>query len=307
MPTVRDNGAGGNYPRRGRGEWQRVSKARPCPICGRPDWCLFSGPANDPEAVICPRTESGKRAGEAGWLHILREDRDRGIRTTRTRRVPLRRAVAGNAEEADVGAMAQACQDALPPSSLRLALLARQLGVTEASLRRLGVGWSATHKAWTFPMRDAAGEVRGIRLRGPDGRKWSVKGGREGLFLPDGLDAAQRLLICEGATDTAAALDMGCAAVGRPSCSGGVDLLLRLVRARRPGELVIVADQDAPGQRGARDLAAELRGYVPTVRVITPPTKDLREWLRAGATAGDLAALIAATVPLQIRVTVTRR
>jgi phage/plasmid primase-like uncharacterized protein len=185
--------------------------------------------------------------------------------------------------------------------------LSRLLGVTEANLRRLGVGWSAQHHAWTFPMRDAAGEVRGIRLRGTDGRKWSVKGGREGLFLPDSLDASQRLLICEGPTDTAAAMDMGCAAVGRPSCTGGAGLLLRLVRDRRPAEVVVVADQDAPGQSGAAALAAELRGYVRVVRVITPPAKDLRAWRQSGASADDLAALIAATAPLTIKITITGR
>jgi hypothetical protein len=268
---------------------------------------LYAGPASDPEAVICPRTESGKRAGEAGWLHILREDRDRAMRSTRTRRVPLRRQAADGTEEADLGKLAQACAEALPPSSFLLGLLARRLGVTEGSLRRLGVGWSARHRAWTFPMYGAAGEVRGIRLRGLDGRKWSIKGGREGLFLPDGLDAAQRLLVCEGPSDTAAALDMGCEAVGRPSCTGGADLLLRLVRERRPGELVVVADHDAPGQRGAAALARVLAGYVPTVRLITPPVKDLRDWLRAGASAADLAKLIEATAPLRITIHVSTR
>jgi hypothetical protein len=288
-------------------DWHRVTRARPCPICGRPDWCLYAGPANDPEAVICPRTESGKRAGEAGWLHVLRRDRGGGQRPIRTRNVPLRPAAAGGADAADLATLARACAEALHPLSLRLALLARQLGVTEGSLRRLGVGWSAQHRAWTFPMYGAAGEVRGIRLRGADGRKWSIKGGREGLFLPRDLDASQRLLICEGPTDTAAALDMGCAAVGRPSCSGGLDLLLRLVRERHPAELLIVADGDAPGQRGAAVLARVLAGYVPTIRLVTPPAKDLRDWLRAGATAADLAKLIAGTAPLTITITLTRR
>jgi hypothetical protein len=301
MQRFRDGDTfGNNSDWRGRDEWQRVSKARPCPICGRPDWCLYLGPASDPEVVICPRVESSKRAGEAGWLHVLRDERNRGTRTTRTRHVTLRPQVAGGPEEADLGKLAKVYADALPSPSLRLALLARRLGVSEDSLRRLGVGWSAQHWAWTFPMKDAAGEVRGIRLRNTDGRKWAVRGGREGLFLPDGLDASRRLLVCEGPTDTAAALDMGCAAVGRPSCSGGVDLLLRLVRARRPTEVVVVADGDLPGQRGARTLAAELAGYVPAVRVITPPAKDLRAWLQSGATANDLATLIEGEVPLRV-------
>ena len=54
--------------------WKRVSKRRPCPICQRPDWCLYDGPENDPTAVICARVESYKCCGEAGWLHRLHDD-----------------------------------------------------------------------------------------------------------------------------------------------------------------------------------------------------------------------------------------
>jgi len=50
----------------GRGPWQRVSPRRPCPICGRASWCMVAGPDDSPTAVICPRTPSDKRAGEAG-------------------------------------------------------------------------------------------------------------------------------------------------------------------------------------------------------------------------------------------------
>jgi hypothetical protein len=41
--------------------------------------------------------------------------------------------------------------------------------------------------------------------------------------------------------------------------------------------------------------------------VITPPAKDLRAWRQSGATADDLAALIAATAPLTIKITITGR
>ena len=51
--------------------WQRVSKRRLCPICERPDWCLFSGDPQNPKAAIFARIESPKHCGEAGWLHIL--------------------------------------------------------------------------------------------------------------------------------------------------------------------------------------------------------------------------------------------
>jgi hypothetical protein len=70
-------------------DWKRVSRRRPCPVCGRPDWCLFTGPEDAPTAAICARTESPKAAGSAGWLHRLREDDRRPVRTIR-RAVPMR-------------------------------------------------------------------------------------------------------------------------------------------------------------------------------------------------------------------------
>jgi len=44
-------------------DWQRVSKRRPCPVCEKPDWCLYVGPDGVPTAAICSRIESPKRAG----------------------------------------------------------------------------------------------------------------------------------------------------------------------------------------------------------------------------------------------------
>jgi hypothetical protein len=52
---------------------KRVSKSNPCPACGKPDWCLV---AEDGSAAICARIEQGsvKKCGDAGWLHIFREN-----------------------------------------------------------------------------------------------------------------------------------------------------------------------------------------------------------------------------------------
>src|SRR5207248_11062007 len=58
-------GAGGQLP-----PMIPVSRERPCPVCGKPDWCLV---AEDGTAAICQRVGSGKRCGEAGWLHRLAE------------------------------------------------------------------------------------------------------------------------------------------------------------------------------------------------------------------------------------------
>jgi DNA primase len=158
-------------------------------------------------------------------------------------------------------------------------------------------------------MSDTAGRILGIRLRLAGGRKLSVKGGREGLFLPDDLDVDGRLLVTEGPTDCAALLDLGLSAVGRPSCTGGVNLLVELVRQRRRAEIAIIADGDAPGQRGAENLAAVLVAYCPAVRIITPPAgiKDAREWKRRGATAGDVAKIIDAAPMRKLEIRRARR
>ena len=59
--------------------------------------------------------------------------------------------------------------------------LAEQLGVSTESLERLGVGWKIDSHAWSFPERNAEGDIIGISLRGWDGKKFCVKGSKRGL------------------------------------------------------------------------------------------------------------------------------
>jgi phage/plasmid primase-like uncharacterized protein len=196
-------------------------------------------------------------------------------------------------------AMAAQCEAALGPH--RRALLANELGVASDALSRLQVGWSQVHRSFTFPMRNASGYARGIRLRRMDGSKWAVKGSRQGLFLPRHFPLDESLMVCEGASDTAAMLTACFSAVGRPSCNGGADLLVDLVAHYRPADVVIVADRDAAGERGARDLAAQLVPHVAYgVKVITPPTKDAREWVNRGADRLDVLDAIAAAPALTL-------
>ena len=157
-------------------------------------------------------------------------------------------------------------------------------------------------------MADAEGNGVGIRLRLPNGRKLSVKGGREGLFLPDDLEGHDRLLITEGPTDCAALIDLEFRAVGRPSCRGGSRLLVELIQCRRPSEIVIVADADQPGQIGANDLATRLIAYAPAVHVITPPfgVKDARAWKARGATNADVIEAINDSAVLRLKISVRK-
>jgi len=92
-----------------------------------------------------------------------------------------------------------------------------------------------------------------IRLRNETGRKWAVKGSRQGLFIATQSGASTTLLIVEGPTDAAAAIDLGFRVIGRPACVGCEDMIAELVRKHGHVTTLIVADADAPGQRRAFD------------------------------------------------------
>jgi phage/plasmid primase-like uncharacterized protein len=176
--------------------------------------------------------------------------------------------------------------------------LEHALSLPVAQLRRLRVGWSMQNRATTWPMVDHDGNVIGIRLRCVEtGKKWSVSGGKAGLFVPSDLRAdIDRLFVTEGPTDCAALASIGFDSIGRPSCSGAVEYTAKLVRRLHPRECVIVADDDAnqAGKRGAESLAAALVTVCARVRIIIPPTghKDARDWVRAGATADDVLTIV---------------
>src|SRR6185295_4140079 len=98
-----------------------------------------------------------------------------------------------------------------------LSTFAATLGVKSEALEALGCAWAEPYRAWAFPMRNGDRNVIGIRLRNDAGHKWAVKGSKQGLFSPS-YPASQTGFICEGPTDTAAALSIGLWAIGRPSC-----------------------------------------------------------------------------------------
>jgi hypothetical protein len=276
-----------------KGNWKRVSRSSPCPVCERPDWCLL---AADESAAICSRVESKKRCGEAGWLHRLTSAPWSG---QCVRRLPL----VASAGRNDLGRLAVEYQEAA--DQVPVLQLADSLGLSLTSLCQFRVGWSVEHRAWSFPMVDTEQNVVGIRLRRPDGFKFAVKGGKEGLFVPANVfSESSPLLVCEGPTDAAALLDLGFPnAVGRPSCTGGIKLLVRLVQ-RSPAKVVLIADNDEPGRRGADNLASVLAVYAPAVQVVTPPEgiKDVRDWLRAGAKQVDVERVIETAPALRLSV-----
>lgn len=252
---------------------QRVTKSNPCPVCGRPDWCLV---AKDGSAAICARIEDGstKRCGDAGNLHLLGPD-------SKPTRKPFKRYTPKPAVNIDFAKLSKEFQDRLSGRQLRW--LGASLGVSPESLQRLGLGFDG--KAFTFPMRDEKLKIIGLRRRFGDGNKRAVTGSSNGLFIPSELSSDKPLCITEGETDCGAALDLGFEAVGRPNCNSKVEMTVRFARGRK---ILIICDNDVPGREGAKRLAAELIKHCPSVKIICPPpgVKDLRQWKNSGFSIG---------------------
>lgn len=293
------------------GDYLRVSRQFPCPVCTRRDWCLISkdDPAN-PSSAICARIESPIRWKDAGWFHKLREN-------GKKRKPQHRRSIKGRCRRirgVDFDLVSADFCHALRPC--RLEQLSRQLCVSVEAMEKLGVGWASgtalrklgtkcsSSGAWAFPMRGADGRTRGFRLRTEDGFKYSLKGGNEGLHIPEEISATEMLLLSEGPSDTAALLDLGFTAIGRPSCNGGHAQIIRLVRSLSVKCAVVVSDSDEPGRRGARSLANVLLPHCASVRIVEPPPgiEDVRAWKIAGATFSDVSLAIENLRPLRLSI-----
>ena len=258
--------------------WPTVSAANPCRVCGKTDWCALGD-----RAAKCMRIASAHPSKDGGWYHFY------GGEVSRPAKIPQSRPVAPT-----IDAEAQIRRFAENTKQEDLDAYAGELGVNGHSLYCLGAAVTFGYNTWAFPMRDGNGQAIGIRLRNSFGKKWAVTGSRAGIFLPVNHDAERDriAMICEGPTDTAAALTLGYFAIGRPSCNSGSEYVHAVINRLGIRRVVIVCDDDtrerpdgvkySPGIDGARALAKELK--VP--HVIWPPggAKDIREFLQRGGT-----------------------
>ena len=237
---------------------------------------------------ICNRVSSDRPAGGdgGGWLHPAD-----GRAATPS---PHRSAEPPRLSPAEVDTIDRQCRTALTPA--RLTILAERLAVSDGALLRLGVGWHAERAAFTFPMRDGAGRVIGIRTRHADGSKQCVAGSHLGVIMPGGSwERPDVLIVTEGESDAAAAINLGFDVVARPGCSTCAGIVVETVARLRPGRVVLIADADPPGQNGAHALARRIAASGTACRVLTPPdgAKDLRAWKQLPeSNTHALAALI---------------
>lgn len=249
--------------------WTNATKSTPCPVCKKPDWCCTGA-----TFINCMRVESDKPCTNGGWLHVIGD-------TTKLRPLPPKPERTPVIDAAKL--MREFAQETWAGMKEELAA---SLGVALDALEKLGCAWAEGHRAWAFPMKNSTGQTIGIRLRDHTGHKWAVKGSRAGLFYAEGGD--RTVFICEGPTDTAAAMSLHLCAIGRPSCLGCEIETDRLLKRKKAGRAVLISDNDTPGYRGAEKLQAVLS--VPSV-ILVPPCKDLREFIRLGGTAALIDSL----------------
>lgn len=254
-------------------EWLRVTKKSLCPICQRDNWCSVHA---DGMIVICMRVQSLRGSKNGGYVHDLNEP------------IPVLKLPKKLSPAPAINATAiwlKFRSDQKPHDELAL-----KLGVQPWALNALGIAWSHKHCAWAFPMHDSDGNVIGLRLRADTGKKWSVAGSRNGLFLPLEFTERRQLVLCEGPTDTAAAMSLALPAFGRPNCSGGVDFIKQYCQRSKCKELIIFADRDKAGREGALKLAAAVSAQV---KIVSPyQHKDIRTWLQSSATPAMVHTLI---------------
>ncbi len=242
----------------------RVSKDFPCPVCGKPDWCLVS---KDGLKAYCPRTPSPVLAGALGYEHILH----RVIPVEQLLRARLVR----QASYADLH---------WDMALERYPILTEQ---GQSPWRQIEPDWLGQvwqvrqlHNGWVMPMY-LNGRISGAQIRYGNGRKTMMKYSTSGLFLPctDDLLAVdgRGLYVCEGFSDAVfMARFTGHPVIGRLCCTDYAPAV-GYISAICPPEVFIVADKDKPGINGAIELVKRLPKTHP-VRILVPVHgKDVRE------------------------------
>ena len=293
---------------------KEVTKTTPCPACESPDWCAWSP---DGKRLRCMRY--GKLPN---GMHEIRED-DEGamiigfesdleeMRKAKRKFVPVDQikipVLDGNKWQKKFAAQLDSATD----PAQRLVAFAGSLGLKPETVKRLRPGlaleedlkalgvWGKWTKSkapkwmWVTPEYGADKKICGWIFRASDGRKGGskkdVSGATRGICVPQGFKEIEGpLYIVEGASDVGAMIEMGFAAFGRLSNTGGSSILKDLVPEDRRKDVVVVGENDKKpdGKFPGLDGMVRIKKYLGTawsidVPGVMPPkgTEDCRTWL----------------------------
>lgn len=274
-------------PRPFAADFTEVSADQPCPVCGKDSWCALH---RSGRKVLCQRSAGGKPTRSGGWLHYLPPGTVAPATSTRAPRTKPK------LTRGQIRAYRTSlCRDYLDPLFKKHAAL---LGVSTFALEQLDCGYDVDGAVLAFPMVNACRVPVGYRFRRRDGRKWSLKGSQEGIFMPKRFDPTRPIFITEGPTDATALLDAGLRnVIGRPSCSGGQRDIVALLDEHRRTPVVILADPDDPGIAGAERLA----GQLPNPCIVITGEVDIRDYVTGFRRTGVAAEVILEVVAGQPR------
>lgn len=131
---------------------------------------------------------------------------------------------------------------------------------------------------------------------------WNVRGTRRVLYRLPHLTKTAPLFITEGEKKADRLVQLGLSATTCPGGAGKWDAAYdEQLRAAGIREVVVLPDNDEPGERHANSVAAACLNNGITVQIVRldnlPPKGDIIDWLDAGHTKDALDILVAMTPP----------
>jgi hypothetical protein len=143
----------------------------------------------------------------------------------------------------------------------------------------------------------------------PDGSwNWSIKGVRRVLYrlteVMQAVATGQTIYVCEGEKDVEAARALGlvatCNAMGADNGTGN-KWLPEFGNVFAGADVVVVPDQDEPGQRHAAWVVQTLKGKARNIGLLNVAKgKDLADWIDSGASVSDIEGAIVDAIEVEV-------
>lgn len=168
-----------------------------------------------------------------------------------------------------------------------------------------------TAHRYVMPYYNRAGELTTFKTRTvpPAARAFGAPPGREACLFNECalVPNMEAIVLTEGEMDCMALYNQGYHQVcGIPGATNKKASWIEMLDKIAPGVIYIVYDNDGPGQKGAKEMAARI-GYDRVRNVLLPPFtyqgktgKDLTEWFAAGYTMEHFNQLLDKAQPFDV-------